>query len=334
MFNFLKKYFSPKPELGHKLKDIKKVSEKSNKYRGSLEVRWNTESELEAQELEKTLKTFLKEFNHVFSECFSTHYFDVKIKNLADSKPIKLVEVPIQKVFDLIGQENSKLEVDGKQYKIRLTSSRFKTFKESLSCASCGLTATKAFIEKCPQDVSPLVNFYAEEDGKLVLFTRDHIHPKSKGGKNIYSNYQTMCSTCNNLKGNSDITLEQLRQLRIALNENKNKITRKELAVLLQTTRDSFKKPQVKKPLKKLAQPKITIQEKLMVKEDIVLVKKDGEIWAKHTHAVQSNVLALACIPRQSIIKPLMTFQGMVYCSTIDDGISFFIDINLTKQVT
>lgn len=333
MFNFLKKYFQPKPELGHKLKNIKKTSDKSNKYRGSLEIRWDTESELESQELEKLLKTFLKDINHVFSECFNDHHCHVTVKNLADSKPIKLVEVPIPQVFDLIGKESSKLEIDGKQYKVRLTSSRFKTFKESLSCAACGLTATKAFIEKCPIDVSPHVNFYAEEDGKLVLFTRDHINPKSKGGPNIYSNYQTMCSTCNNLKGNSNITLEQLKQLRIVLNENKKKITRRELSELIKNTKENFKKSEIK-PSKKLVQTKIKIQEKLMIKDDVVLIKKDGEIWAKHTHSVQSNVLALACIPRQSIIKPLMTFQGMVYCSTIDDGISFFIDINLTKQIS
>jgi len=332
MFNFIKKYFAPTQKFGDTLKNIKKTSETSHKYRGSLEIQWDTESELESRELEKRLRSFLKEFNPLFTECFSDHRFHVNVKNLADSKPLKLIEVPIPKVFELIGKESPRLEVDGKEYKVRLASSRFKTFQESLACAACGLTATKAFIEKCPIDVSPHVNFYAEENGKLVLFTRDHIHPKSKGGKNIYSNYQTMCSTCNNLKGNSNITLEQLKQLRALLNENKNKITRRELSDLLLKKKDEFKAPSKHPKPFKLAQPKIKIQEKLMVKEDIVLIKRDGEIWAKHTHAVQSNILALACIPRQSIIKPLMTFQGMVYCSTIDDGISFFIDINLTKQ--
>ena len=30
--------------------------------------------------------------------------------------------------------------------------------------------------------------------------TKDHIIPKSKGGKNELSNYQTMCTYCNNEK--------------------------------------------------------------------------------------------------------------------------------------
>jgi 5-methylcytosine-specific restriction endonuclease McrA len=33
--------------------------------------------------------------------------------------------------------------------------------------------------------------------GEEVLLTKDHIKPKSLGGKNHHSNYQTMCVDCN-----------------------------------------------------------------------------------------------------------------------------------------
>jgi 5-methylcytosine-specific restriction enzyme A len=36
--------------------------------------------------------------------------------------------------------------------------------------------------------------------------TRDHIIPKSKGGSDHLNNMQTMCTKCNNKKGNSILT--------------------------------------------------------------------------------------------------------------------------------
>lgn len=41
-----------------------------------------------------------------------------------------------------------------------------------------------------------------DENGKEVLMTKDHIIPKSKGGADDISNYQTMCERCNEAKGN------------------------------------------------------------------------------------------------------------------------------------
>jgi hypothetical protein len=55
------------------------------------------------------------------------------------------------------------------------------------------------------QPESPHANLYGVgRDGKLVLFTKDHIQPKSKGGSNNLWNLQTMCETCNCEKGSMD----------------------------------------------------------------------------------------------------------------------------------
>ena len=45
------------------------------------------------------------------------------------------------------------------------------------------------------------LNLYGiDENGNEVLFTKDHILPKSKGGNDYITNYQTMCERCNKNK--------------------------------------------------------------------------------------------------------------------------------------
>lgn len=47
------------------------------------------------------------------------------------------------------------------------------------------------------------LDLYGYEDGELILMTIDHIHPKSKGGRNHVSNYQAMCKICNEIKSDN-----------------------------------------------------------------------------------------------------------------------------------
>ena len=64
----------------------------------------------------------------------------------------------------------------------------------------------KRLVKKCPsllQDKSYHLNLYAVDDnGDEILMTKDHIIPRSKGGIDDISNYQTMCRLCNEAKGN------------------------------------------------------------------------------------------------------------------------------------
>jgi len=47
-------------------------------------------------------------------------------------------------------------------------------------------------------------NLYGiDESGEEILFTKDHIVPKSKGGADNLKNLQTMCIICNAEKGDS-----------------------------------------------------------------------------------------------------------------------------------
>jgi HNH endonuclease len=100
--------------------------------------------------------------------------------------------------------------VNGVTYTVSMGSSRYKTFLKSKVCATCGLVGTvmrlelsKGIIGGQPcEGTSPHFNLYGpREDGIFILFTKDHIFPKSKGGAEHIDNYQTMCAICNGKKG-------------------------------------------------------------------------------------------------------------------------------------
>lgn len=84
---------------------------------------------------------------------------------------------------------------------VKTWSQRYQLFPLHNKCVKCGLQASYYKLEK--QAASKLYHFnlYGIKDGEEVLFTKDHIIPKSKGGKNHLSNYQVMCHICNEEKG-------------------------------------------------------------------------------------------------------------------------------------
>jgi 5-methylcytosine-specific restriction endonuclease McrA len=89
---------------------------------------------------------------------------------------------------------------------VKITSQRYKVFKENMKCSKCGLEGSFLAIEKDSllKTENYHMNLYAiNSDGKEILMTKDHIKPISKGGKNIHSNYQTMCIICNVEKSNN-----------------------------------------------------------------------------------------------------------------------------------
>jgi len=96
----------------------------------------------------------------------------------------------------------NKILIDGEL--INMASDRYKVFSFNKKCVCCGLEGTIMAIEKGNKDISYHFNMYGfNAEGKEVLFTKDHIIPKSKGGKNNTSNYQTMCIKCNEKKSNN-----------------------------------------------------------------------------------------------------------------------------------
>ena len=100
-------------------------------------------------------------------------------------------------------KRNAKVELDGDI--IKGNSQRYQTFfTKGIKCACCGIEGKYFAKEKVSCDKSYHLNLYAiDENGKEVLMTKDHILPKSKGGKDEIDNYQTMCIRCNEAKGNN-----------------------------------------------------------------------------------------------------------------------------------
>ena len=112
-------------------------------------------------------------------------------------------------------------DLERREWSVKMCSHRYSTFQRSLSCACCGITGSVMILEwqlrssgEDPNVRQPHFNLYAITSDGLVLLTKDHILPKSQGGRNALGNYQTMCELCNSLKGSDQIDMETVRERR------------------------------------------------------------------------------------------------------------------------
>lgn len=89
---------------------------------------------------------------------------------------------------------------------IHMYSKRYQVFtRKGIKCAACGLEATYFCLEKHSATKTKHYHFNLygiTASGSEVLFTKDHILPRSRGGADHIDNLQTMCSPCNTKKGN------------------------------------------------------------------------------------------------------------------------------------
>jgi hypothetical protein len=88
-----------------------------------------------------------------------------------------------------------------KSVDVAMGSHRYQLFVEKgIKCAKCGLKGEYFALERGVGDNPNRFHFNlygVDTDGNEVLITKDHIIPRSAGGKNKLPNYQTMCYVCN-----------------------------------------------------------------------------------------------------------------------------------------
>lgn len=100
---------------------------------------------------------------------------------------------------------SSKVRVNFDGHPIKMASHRYWTFlRKGLKCVTCGIEGQYFRKERhrVTEEGKYHFNLYAvDSEGDEVLITKDHVIPKSKGGRNHISNYQTMCIVCNMEKG-------------------------------------------------------------------------------------------------------------------------------------
>lgn len=218
------------------------VRKKVSTYKSIVTITWKIEDE--GNDIERSLSLARKQLDEILLPPKGLDGFAVQL-DLAPMKTRKCLthikSFPADEIFAFVTdlEERKDFIINNICYSVRMNSDRYHVFRKNRHCAACGIEGKWMNLDLNPGDASPHFNLYAEEDGKLLLMTKDHQIPKSRGGEDVMENYTTCCAICNNLKGNHDITYIQIGELR-KLYANPSKLPRRELRQLINTTRDSM----------------------------------------------------------------------------------------------
>lgn len=108
-----------------------------------------------------------------------------------------------ENVLNNLNERKRSKETEVAGEKIYTYSDRYKTFfSKGYKCCVCGIEGKYFALERSVNSKRYHLNLYAvNNNGEEVLMTKDHIIPKSRGGKNNLDNYQPMCTICNGIKG-------------------------------------------------------------------------------------------------------------------------------------
>lgn len=191
------------------------------KYLVEATVKYKTSFSGSRNEIEKLAK------NSLLKSLRTTgiHNAEISVKSVSyQQKPNGIKKLSWKKLLkEIDGDLSIMVSISGKKTRAKMNSQRFSLFRENNKCVCCGIVGNTTLVEMHDGDESPHLNLYATSSEGLVLMTRDHIHPRCRGGKDHLSNYQTMCSTCNSLKGHASLRLADLKKLKDIHDKNKKK---------------------------------------------------------------------------------------------------------------
>lgn len=89
---------------------------------------------------------------------------------------------------------------------VLMGSHRYQLFVlKGTDCVKCGIKGRFFALEQAIFNNTKKFHFNlygVNKYGNEVMITKDHIIPRSKGGKNILDNYQPLCINCNQYKAN------------------------------------------------------------------------------------------------------------------------------------
>ncbi len=124
-----------------------------------------------------------------------------------------LVEYPL---YDVIRNQHPRFVlVDGREYKIIRQTKRNRIFRrDGCQCKCCGLQATIALLDTDWRPYSTATfHLYGWGGNHWIRLTLDHIIPRCHGGSNAPENLQLLCSRCNHIKSDKQLSLRELRCL-------------------------------------------------------------------------------------------------------------------------
>jgi hypothetical protein len=145
-------------------------------------------------------------------------FVSVEMATMSERKKYitRLASYDASEILCFVGEDEERktFVVGENSYAVKLNSTRLRLFKHSRQCVVCGLEGLKMVLEAPGNGDPPHFNLYAEENGKPILMTKDHIIPRSKGGHDALSNLQVQCCICNGLKANYELTNQEVLELR------------------------------------------------------------------------------------------------------------------------
>ena len=87
---------------------------------------------------------------------------------------------------------------------VTMGSHRYQLFAlKGTNCVKCGIKGKFFALEQgvTNNNLKFHFNLYGiDDDGNDIMITKDHIIPRSKGGRNVLDNYQPLCYNCNQHK--------------------------------------------------------------------------------------------------------------------------------------